>query len=84
MPLHHESVFKTEICEYLGANGWLYAEGDAAGYDRARALYPADVVAWVQERQPKARQGISCQGTWRQRRRLAQGPQDGTGRKPGA
>jgi type I restriction enzyme R subunit len=54
MPLHHESAFETEICEHLGANGWLYAEGDAAGYDRARALFPADVVAWVQDRQPKA------------------------------
>ncbi|MFZ1546653.1 MAG: hypothetical protein WAT12_06075 [Candidatus Nitrotoga sp.] len=29
-------------------------EGDAANYDRARALFPADVLAWVQETQPKA------------------------------
>ena len=54
MPLHHESAFETEICEYLAANGWLYAEGDAAGYDRARALFPADVIAWVQASQPTA------------------------------
>ena len=54
MPLHHESAFETEICEYLGAHGWLYAEGDAAGYDWARALFPADVIAWVQANQPKA------------------------------
>ena len=38
----------------MAANGWLYAEGDAAGYDRARALFPADVLAWVQAIQPKA------------------------------
>lgn len=54
MALHHESAFETEICEHLGARGWLYAEGDAAGYDRARALFPADVIAWVQASQPKA------------------------------
>ena len=54
MPLHHESAFETEICEHLGAHEWLYAEGDAAGYDRARALFPADVIAWVQASQPKA------------------------------
>jgi len=52
--LHKEVSFETEICEYLGANGWLYAEDDAAGYDRARALFPADVLAWVQATQPKA------------------------------
>jgi type I restriction enzyme R subunit len=34
MPLHHESAFETEICEYLGANGWLYAEGEATQASR--------------------------------------------------
>ncbi len=29
-------------------------QDDAAGYDRARALFPADVLAWVQDTQPKA------------------------------
>jgi type I restriction enzyme R subunit len=32
----------------------LYSQGDAQGYDRARALFPADVMAWVQATQPKA------------------------------
>lgn len=54
MSLHKELRFETDICEHLAANGWLYAEGDAAGYDRARALFPADVLAWVKETQPKA------------------------------
>ena len=36
MSLHKEISFETEICEYLGANGWLFAEGDAATYDRTR------------------------------------------------
>jgi hypothetical protein len=44
MRLRSKVPFETEICEHLAANGWLYAEGDAAGYDRARALLPADVL----------------------------------------
>ena len=32
----------------------LYAAGDAQQHDRARALFPPDVVAWVQATQPKA------------------------------
>ena len=54
MNLHKEISFENEICQHLGTNGWLYAEGDAAGYDRARALFPADVLAWVQATQPQA------------------------------
>ena len=54
MSLHKEINFETEICQHLAANGWLYAEGDAAGYDRAHALFPADVLAWVQTAQPQA------------------------------
>ncbi|NJD36496.1 MAG: type I restriction endonuclease subunit R [Betaproteobacteria bacterium] len=52
--LHKEVVFENDICTHLAARGWLYAEGDAANYDRARALFPADVLAWVQATQPKA------------------------------
>ena len=54
MNLHKEISFETEICQYLADHGWLYTEGDAATYDRARAIYPADVLAWVQTTQPKA------------------------------
>ena len=54
MSLHLENKFESEICEYLGAHGWLYNAGDAIAYDRARALFPADVVAWVQATQPQA------------------------------
>ena len=52
--LHQEIHFETEICEHLAAQGWLYAQGDASVYDRARALFPADVIAWVQETQARA------------------------------
>ena len=54
MSIHKEVSFEEEICDYLGANGWSYAEGDAAKYDRARALFPGDVLTWVQTTQPAA------------------------------
>jgi type I restriction enzyme R subunit len=54
MDLHKEINFENEICQHLGANGWLYNEGDAVGYDRALTLFPADVLAWVQAVQPQA------------------------------
>ena len=54
MSLHKEISFESEICGHLASHGWLYADGDAAGYDRARALFPADVLAWVQGTQPNA------------------------------
>ena len=54
MPLHKEINFEAEICQHLSANDWLYAEGGAANYDRALALYPADVLAWLQTTQSQA------------------------------
>jgi type I restriction enzyme R subunit len=54
MSLHKEINLETEICGHLGAHGWLHSEGDAGAYDRARALFPADVLAWVLESDPKA------------------------------
>lgn len=59
MSLHKEISFETEICEHLAAHGWLHAEGDAAAYDRARALFPPDVLAWVQATQPKAWEALT-------------------------
>jgi type I restriction enzyme, R subunit len=52
--LHREINLETEICDHLAVHGWLYAAGDAANYDRARALFPADVIAWLQATQQKA------------------------------
>ncbi len=54
MALHHEIEFENEVCAGLAARGWLSADGDAADYDRGRALFPADLLAWVQETQPDA------------------------------
>jgi len=52
--LHKEINLEDEICEYLAGNGWLYAAGDAANYDRARAGFPADVIAWMEATQSEA------------------------------
>ncbi len=52
--LHEEINFESEICTVLAARGWFYAVGDAQQYDRARALFPVDVIAWIQETQPMA------------------------------
>jgi len=59
MSLHKEIAFEIDICEHLAAHGWLYAEGDNAKYDRARALFPEDVLAWVQGTQPKAWESLA-------------------------
>lgn len=59
MSLHKEASFEKEICEYLAANGWLYAAGDAQAYDRARALFPADLIDWIKNTQPKAWEVLS-------------------------
>ena len=58
MTIHKEIAFEDEICEHLGAHGWVYVEGDASRYDRARALFPDDVLAWVQSTQPAAWEAV--------------------------
>jgi type I restriction enzyme R subunit len=60
LDLHRESAFEDEICAALAGRGWLHAEGDAALYDRARALFPADILAWVQDTQPKAWEALTA------------------------
>lgn len=54
MATHKEIGFEDVICQQLSDAGWLYAAGDAQDYDRARALFPADLIAWLEETQPKA------------------------------
>ncbi|MEV8252370.1 DEAD/DEAH box helicase family protein [Rhodoglobus sp. NPDC076762] len=46
-----EEAFEAEIAEYLSAHGWEYSETNA-GYDVARAIWPEDVLWWLQETQP--------------------------------
>jgi len=52
--LHKEIKFENEICEYLADHGWLYDTNDAQAYDRPHALFPPDLIAWVQTTQPQA------------------------------
>ncbi|MCE2681280.1 MAG: type I restriction endonuclease subunit R, partial [Burkholderiales bacterium] len=51
--IHKELHFENEICEYLKAHGWLHSPDDS-GYDAERALFPEDLLWWVQETQPQA------------------------------
>lgn len=59
MSLHKEVNFEVEICEHLGKHGWHYEASDAAKYDRARALFPADLVAWMKESQPEVWEALT-------------------------
>jgi type I restriction enzyme, R subunit len=52
--LHREINLEEEICQHLAAHHWLYAAGDSAGFDREHALFPSDVIAWLETTQPKA------------------------------
>jgi type I restriction enzyme R subunit len=62
---HNEVVFETEICEHLAANGWLHSANDA-GYDRERALFPEDLVAWLEATQPTTyEKALKRPGRWR-------------------
>ena len=50
MGIQHEETFEDELVEHLAAHGWEYSPDDD-GYDKARALFPADVFAWLAETQ---------------------------------
>jgi len=54
---HHEIHFEKFIVDHLTENGWI--EGDPAKYDRKLALYPEDVIGWVQDSQPETWQKLS-------------------------
>ncbi|MGL4616594.1 MAG: type I restriction endonuclease subunit R [Shewanella sp.] len=46
-----EKAFQDHIISELAASGWLV--GESAHYDKARALYPEDLIAFVQQSQPE-------------------------------
>ena len=58
MSLHKEIRFEDEICGELLAGGWIFEPGVSAQYDRRRALFPEDTLAWVQTTQPAAWQAL--------------------------
>ncbi|RZO84001.1 MAG: type I restriction endonuclease subunit R [Oceanococcus sp.] len=47
-----EIAFQNDILKAMQASGWLV--GESKHYDRERALYPEDLVAYVQQTQPQA------------------------------
>jgi type I restriction enzyme R subunit len=59
MSIHKENRFEDEICGHLDAHGWLYDPGSAAFYDHRRALFAPDLIAWIQQTQPKAWESLS-------------------------
>ena len=52
MSLHKEIYLEAKICEHLTGAGLLYADNDAALYDRARALRMLDLLAWATASKP--------------------------------
>ena len=53
MSIHKELALEDGICAHLAAQGWLYEANAAARYDRASALFPDDLLAWVEATQPE-------------------------------
>jgi type I restriction enzyme R subunit len=51
MAIHNEIEFENDLCDYLKAHGWLYSSDDA-GYDVERAIFPEDLLGWIQDTQP--------------------------------
>lgn len=59
---HHERHFEAYIVEKLKAQGWLV--GTTAGYNIEHALYPEDLVAWLQDTQDdKWKKLVAANGT---------------------
>jgi type I restriction enzyme R subunit len=56
--LHQEHHFEAAICASLAAQGWLYAENDAALYDRQNALFLPDLLDWLVATQPDSVQKL--------------------------
>lgn len=49
--IHHEDAFQREIAESLAEQGWLHSPG-AEGYDVERALWPEDLLGWLEDTDP--------------------------------
>ncbi|GAA1754844.1 type I restriction endonuclease subunit R [Rothia terrae] len=50
---HLERPLQQYICAHLAADGWKHSP-NSNGYDAQRALFPADVLAWLQTSDPKS------------------------------
>ena len=76
MAQHNEVEFEKELCQHLADNGWLSSPTDA-GYDKARALFPEDVVG-VAGGHPAEGAGEGGQAD-RSSRAASEGPRPATG-----
>jgi type I restriction enzyme R subunit len=52
MNLHREVHFENDIGQHLAASGWLYSPDDS-GFDRELGIFPADLIEWLRQTQPK-------------------------------
>lgn len=50
--VHQEKSFQREIAEYLEQHGWLHSP-NSQGYDKERALYPEDLLGWLEDTAPE-------------------------------
>ncbi|ROZ64288.1 type I restriction endonuclease subunit R [Kocuria soli] len=50
--VHQEKSFQREIAEYLEQHGWLHSP-NSQGYDKERALYPEDLLGWLEGTAPE-------------------------------
>ena len=50
--VHLEKSLQQEICAHLAAHGWEHSPNDS-GYDAARALFPEDLLTWLELSDPK-------------------------------
>ena len=53
--VHTEKIFEDELCEHMKTNGWSVRTHlkNAKDYDRSCALFPGDLLGFVQETQPE-------------------------------
>jgi type I restriction enzyme R subunit len=53
--VHTERIFENELCAYLGSHGWTVRTHlqNATAYSRELALFPDDLLAFVQQTQPQ-------------------------------
>ena len=57
MAIHNESEFERELCAALSKSGWMHSK-ESSGYDKELALWPEDVLAWLEDTQLKEFQKI--------------------------
>ncbi|MEV4900097.1 type I restriction endonuclease [Citricoccus sp. NPDC055426] len=49
---HQEKPLQRQIAEHLEQHGWLHSP-TSAGFDKQRALYPEDLLGWLQDTDPE-------------------------------